>query len=75
MLRFDSEEHYLAAAENAACERFLEVAVECGGCGTLYDQGYHPATRFEPAWAERTECPNCGCGEIKDTTRPAESGH
>jgi len=61
--RFVSDE-YLDAVQDAAYDRFLEVAVQCE-CGTWYDQGYHPATRQEPAWVERNECPNCGCTAIK----------
>ena len=64
MLRFVSEDDHLAAAKDAAYDRFREVAVECAECGTLYDQEYHPATRSEPAYIERGDCPNCGFGEI-----------
>ena len=67
-MRFASEEEYRAAAQDAAYDRFLEVAVECGRCGALYDQAQHPATRFEPAYIERGECPNCGSREIMDHT-------
>jgi rubredoxin len=65
MLRSLSEDEYPAAVQDAAYEEFLKVAVECADCGALYDQGRHPATRFEPAYIERSECPNCGCGEIR----------
>jgi uncharacterized protein (DUF983 family) len=66
MQRFLSEDDYLAAMEDAAYDRFLKVAVECRECDTLYDPGHHPATRFEPTYIERAECPNCGSGEVKD---------
>ena len=66
MLRFLSEDDYLAAVQDAADDRFLEVAVKCAQCGTLWSQGHHPATRFTPAYIERAECPNCGSGEIKE---------
>ena len=66
---FAGEDERLDAVQDAAYDRFLEVAVTCRECGTLYDQGYHPATRLEPAWAEQEECPNCGSGAIEDTTR------
>jgi formate dehydrogenase maturation protein FdhE len=66
------EEEYLHALENAAYDRFLDVAVKCRDCGTLYDQKYHEATRSEPAWVECDECPNCGSGEIKERTGTAE---
>jgi hypothetical protein len=72
MLRIISDDEYLAAAADAAYDRFLEVAVQCAECGTLYDQNEHPATAFEPAWAEQEECPNWGSGEIKDKTAPSE---
>ena len=49
-MRLLSEDDYLDAVQDAADDRFLEVAVACAECGTLYDQGHHPATRFEPAW-------------------------
>jgi hypothetical protein len=48
--RFASEDEYLDAVHDAAYERFIQEAVTCAECGTLYDQGYHPSTRFEPAW-------------------------
>ena len=63
-----NEDAYLNALQDAAYERFLEVAVRCGDCGAVYDQGCHPATRLEPAWAECEECPCCGSGAIEDTT-------
>ncbi len=66
MLRFLSEDDHLAAVQDAADDRFLEVAVACVACGTRYGQGHHPATRFEPAYIEQSECPNCGSGEIED---------
>ena len=66
MLRFLSEDDYLAAVHDAAYERFLEIAVRCSDCGTRYDQGRHPATRREPAWSEREECPNCGSTAITE---------
>jgi hypothetical protein len=65
MLRSVSEDEYLDAVQDAAYDNFLNVAVKCRDCGTLYDQGHHPASRVEPAYIERAECPNCGCGEIK----------
>jgi len=71
-VRIVSDEEYLVAAEDAAYDRFLEVAVDCAECATLYDQKHHPATASEPAWAEHEECPNCGSGEIRDTTGPRE---
>lgn len=64
--RFANEDDYLDAVQDAAYDRFLDMAVTCSECGTLYDQGYHPSTRFEAAWAEGEECPNCGCGEINE---------
>jgi hypothetical protein len=64
--RFASDDEYLDAVHDAAYERFVEEAVRCGECGTLYDQGYHPATGREPAWVEREECPTCGSPAIKD---------
>ena len=66
MVRFLSEDDYLAAGQDAAHERFLEIAVQCRDCGTCYDPGHHPATRREPAWSEREECPNCGSTAIKE---------
>jgi len=66
MLRFLSEDDQLAAVQDAADDRFLEVAAACGECGTRYGQGHHPATRFEPAYIEQPECPNCGSSEIKE---------
>ena len=74
MLRITSDDDYLAAAADAAYDRFLEVAVQCAECGMLYDQRAHPATASEPAWAEQEECPNCGSGEIRDRTAPDEGG-
>jgi hypothetical protein len=74
MLRIISDDDYLAAAADAAYDRFLDVAVQCAECGTLYDQKAHPATASEPAWAEQEECPNCGSGEIRDSTAPDEGG-
>ena len=74
MLRITSDDDYLAAAADAAYDRFLEVAVQCAECRTLYDQRAHPATAFEPAGAEQEECPNCGSGEIRDRTAPDEGG-
>jgi uncharacterized protein (DUF983 family) len=74
MVRIVSDEEYLAAAADAAYDRFLEVAVQCAECGTLYDQKAHPATAFESAWAEQEECPNCGSGETRDRTAPNEGG-
>jgi hypothetical protein len=73
-VRIVSDEEYLAAAADAAYDRFLEVAVRCAECGTLYDQKAHPATASEPAWAEQEECPNCGSGETGDRTAPGEGG-
>jgi hypothetical protein len=52
--------------QDAAEDRFLQAAVACRDCGTLYDPGCHSATRSEPAWAEREECPNCGSTRIKE---------
>lgn len=66
MVRFLSEDDYLAAVQDAAHDRFLEIAVQCSDCGTCYDPGHHPATRREPAWSEREECPNCGSTSIKE---------
>ena len=66
MVRFHSEEEYLAAVQDAAYDRFLEIAVRCRDCGTRYDQGHPPATRREPAWSEREECPNCGSTAITE---------
>ena len=60
MLRLINEEDYLAAVQEAAYDRFLQTATQCSDCGTRYAQGHHPATRQEPAWSEREECPNCG---------------
>ena len=74
MLRIISDDECPAAAADAAYDRFLEVAVQCAECGTLYDQKAHPATASEPAWAEQEECPNCGSGEIRDRTAPDEGG-
>ena len=74
MLRITSDDDYLAAAADAAYDRFLEVAVQYAECGTLYDQKAHRATASEPAWAEQEECPNCGSGEIRDRTAPDEDG-
>jgi uncharacterized protein (DUF983 family) len=68
MLRSVSEDEYLDAVQDAAYDDFVKVAVKCRDCGTLYDQGHHPARRLEPAWAEQEECPNCGSGAIADTT-------
>jgi hypothetical protein len=65
-VRFLSEDDYLAAAQDAAHDRFLEIAAQCRDCGTCYDPGHHPATRREPAWSEREECPNCGSTAIKE---------
>jgi len=67
-VRIISDEEHLAAGEDAAYDRFLDVAVECSECGTLYDQKHHPATASDPAWAEQEECPNCGSAEIRDRT-------
>ena len=67
MVRFLSEDDYLDATRDAAYDRFLDIAVHCADCGALYDQGHHPATRREPAWIERDECPNCGSTTIKQT--------
>ena len=66
MVRFHSEEDYLAAVQDAAYDRFLETAVRCRECGTRYDPAYRPATRREPAWSEREECPNCGSTAITE---------
>ena len=40
------EAERLDAVQDAAYDRFLEVAVTCRECGTLYDQGYHPARQL-----------------------------
>ena len=74
MLRITSHDDCLAVAADAAYDRFLEVAVQCAECRTLYDQKAHPATASEPAWAEQEECPNCGSGAIRDRTAPDEDG-
>ena len=66
MVRFHSEEEYLAAVQDAAYDRFLEIAAQCSDCGTRYDQGHRPATRREPAWSEREERPNCGSTAITE---------
>jgi uncharacterized Zn finger protein len=71
-MRLLSEDEYLDAVQDAAHDHFLEVAVKCADCGTLYDRGHHPATRCEPAWIERDECPNCGSAEIKQSTGTGE---
>jgi len=62
---FLSEDHNLDAAQDAAYERFLQAAVACAECETLYEPGYHPATRHEPGWVEQEECPHCGSTAIK----------
>lgn len=36
-MRLLSEDDYLDAVQDAAHDRSLEVTVECGDCGTLYD--------------------------------------
>ena len=63
--RFASKDEHLDAVQDVAYDRFLAVAVQCAECDALYDPGYHPATRHEPAWAEHEECPNCGSPAIK----------
>ena len=62
---FASEDEYLNAVQDAAHDRFLAVAVQCAACDALYDPGHHRATRYEPAWVEREECPHCGSTAIK----------
>lgn len=63
---FHSEDEYHDALMEARREEYEDkldrVGVECADCGTRYDPGYHPATRSEPAWAERDSCPNPTCG-------------
>jgi hypothetical protein len=66
MVTFHSDEDYLAAVQDAAYDRFLEMAAQCSDCGTRYDQGHRPATRREPAWSEREESPNCGSTAIAE---------
>ena len=71
-MRFLSEDDYLAAAQDAAYDRFLQTAVQCRDCGMRYDQGHHPATRHEPAWSECGECPNCGSTAITEQWHGAD---
>lgn len=59
------EDTYLDALEEARREEFLDNCVTCADCGTHYDHRYHRATRYEPAWPERDECPLCGCSQVK----------
>ncbi len=66
IVRFLSEDDYLAAVQDAAYDRFLQTAVQCRDCGMCYEQGHHPATRREPAWSECGECPNCGSTAITE---------
>jgi len=66
MVSFLNEDDHLAAAQDVAYDRFLEMAVQCRECGTRYDQGHRPATRHEPPWTEREECPNCGSTAIAE---------
>ena len=66
MVSFLTEDDHLAAAHDAAYDRFLQTAAQCGDCGTRYDQRRHPATRREPAWSEREECPSCGSTAIAE---------
>lgn len=54
------EDALFDAIEEARYEEWAKRATECPNCGMLWDVGYHPATRSEPAWAEQTECPSCG---------------
>jgi len=53
MVRFHSEEDYLAAVHDAAYDRFLETAVRCRECGTRYDpvlpSGHAPRASLERA--------------------------
>lgn len=56
------------AARDAADER----CVTCADCGTRWDPGYHRATRTDPAWAEREECPACGSGEVWEALSRSE---
>ena len=72
--RFASEDEYLDAVQDAAYDQFLQDAVTCAECGTLYDQGYHPSTRFEPAWIEREECPNCGSPTLEGNSTGVSGG-
>lgn len=32
----------------------------CRDCKRLWDPGLHPATRFDPAYVDTEECPECG---------------
>ena len=64
--RFGSDAEHLDAIHDAAYDHFLTVAVQCAECDALHDPGYHQATRHEPGWVEREECPNCGSTAIKE---------
>lgn len=48
------------AREDARREEWLENATQCPWCKTYWDQGYHRATRIDPAYVDHPECPDCG---------------
>ena len=50
---------YCDARNEARQQEWEDKATECPACGCLYDPGYHPATRWEPAEYDRPECPQC----------------
>ena len=60
------EEERQNARLDAAIDDWYDTATKCPNCGHLWQRGYHPATRVDPAYEEQPECPECGWNEGED---------
>jgi hypothetical protein len=73
---FASEDEYFDARDEARRDEWAENATECPYCGELWDEGYHRATRMQPAEVDHPECPRCGMApdEAEEALAAIENG-
>ena len=63
---FRDYDDYLDARDDALRDEADMFAVECADCGTRWDPRWHRATRWDPAYEDQPECPECGGNERID---------
>lgn len=73
---FANEDEYEDARQEARADEWADNATECAWCGCLWDEGYHPATRMQPAEVDHPECPRCGMApeEAAEAVKAHEDG-
>jgi Zn finger protein HypA/HybF involved in hydrogenase expression len=63
---YEYAERYGEHVSDIRRESLENVDTRCNECGTEFDAGYIPATRFQPAEHRYEECPSCGSGDLTD---------